>query len=81
MSIMKFFRSIWDDIKAFRRGESRGGASRMATGRVYSKKTSVDSGSGYASFADPTAEVELRITRADGSVEIQKHKARVSLNG
>ena len=78
MNIMKFLRSIWDDIKAFRRGETRASSvGRMETGRVYRKKTGMDSGNGYASFADPVAEVELKITRADGTIEIQKHKARV----
>lgn len=79
MSIAHFFRSFWDDVKAFRRGEQRTGG-RMETGRVFTKGEQ-PTGNGYASFADPTAEVELRIMRTDGTVEIQKHKARVILNG
>lgn len=79
MSIAHFFRSFWDDVKAFRRGEQRMGK-RMETGRVFAKGEQ-PTGNGYATLADPTAEVELRITRADGTVEIQKHKARFSLNG
>jgi hypothetical protein len=68
MSIKKFFRSIWDDIKALFRGDKRVG-SRLATGRVYTRNDTSDSPSRYKANATPEVTVEAKILRANGEVE------------
>lgn len=73
--VSRFLKSFWEDVKAYRRGETRVGG-RTETGRIYVKKSELPV-EGYASKAEPIAEVELKIMRTDGSIEIQKHKARL----
>lgn len=68
---MNILRVLWEDFKAFRRGERRIAPRSITRGRIYERK-SVDqpsSGSGFAVRRTPKATLTMEITRADGTVE------------
>lgn len=74
--IRNFFRHVKDDFNAWRRGEVRT-APYGATGRVYTRKGDVPQGGHYQSNAEAVVDVELKILRADGTVEIRHTKGEV----
>lgn len=66
---MGFFRSLWEDFKAWRRGEQRV-APRSQSGRVYARNDRVEApGGAHNVSARATAVCRAKITRADGTVE------------
>ena len=73
---MNFFRALWEDFKAFRRGERRV-APRQIRGRVYAKKGAAPSSGAVKTSARPSASLTMKITRADGSVETIKVPASI----
>jgi len=78
MVLKRFFRSLWDDVKALFRGDRRVGP-RLATGRVYAKKTAVaDDPTRHQHKAQPEVIMEAVVTRADGTVETFTVKGEVS---
>ena len=76
MNIPKF-KELWQDFKAYRRGERRV-APYGTRGRVYAPKIAKsDPGSVKLVTKEPTASVNIKITRADGSVETMSVPAKV----
>ena len=65
---MGFWQSLWEDFKAWRRGERRV-APREQTGRVYERNDEPSSGGAHKASARATAVCRAKITRADGTVE------------
>ena len=65
---MNYFRRLWEDYKAYRRGERRV-APKNVRGRIYARAASTSGGTQIG--ATPKASLEITITRADGSVEKQ----------
>lgn len=68
---MNYFRTLWEDFKANRRGEKRT-ASRQIRGRVYEKKapdTGQSPGGNASMKVNPQASCHIKVTRADGTVE------------
>lgn len=61
--IARKLRAFWEDIKAYRRGERRTQPDPIR-GRVFEKKAK--------------ASLEMKVTRADGTVEYHKAPATVS---
>lgn len=61
-----------EDLKAWKRGEKRI-APHGVRGRVFAKRKPV----GYGAVARPKVNVEMLITRADGSVERRKAQGKL----
>lgn len=76
---MNFFRALWEDFKAFRRGEKRV-APRQVRGRVYARKGG-GGGSSIVIGKTPKATLTMTVTRANGDVETIKVPAKVKYNG
>ena len=72
-----------EDFKAWRRGEVRVAEKGVTRGRIYEKRdleapVIPDKPVGGASmFANATADLEIQITRADGTVETYNEKAKL----
>jgi hypothetical protein len=81
---MGLFRDLYEDFKAWRRGEVRV-APRGTRGRVYARKDGEPSGGPTVNVASTaTATLTMIITRADGTKEIVTRPAtvtKVSPNG
>lgn len=77
---MNIIRVLWEDLKAFRRGERRIAPRSVTRGRVYARKNEdTPSGSHFATKREPKATLSMKITRADGSVERVVVPATVSV--
>jgi len=75
--LKRFLRSLWDDVKALFRGDTRVGP-RLGTGRVYAKKgTPNDDPTRHKHTAQPELVVEAKVLRADGTVETFTVKGEV----
>lgn len=69
---MNIIRSLYEDVKAWRRGETRV-APRGITGRVYVRKDGNDTSPGlHKTKSEPLVTVEMKIIRADGTVETRQ---------
>jgi hypothetical protein len=66
---VNIFRVLWDDLKAFRRGERRIAPRSVHRGRVYARKDEDTPGTHFATKRTPKATLRMKITRADGTVE------------
>lgn len=78
---MNYIRSLWEDFKAFRRGEQRV-TPRGVRGRIYSRVIGDSSSPGSVNVkAGPTASLTMTVRRADGRVETITVPAKVSKHG
>jgi hypothetical protein len=67
---VNILRVLWEDLKAFRRGERRIAPRSQHRGRVYARKNEdTPSGNYFATKRAPKATLRMKITRADGTVE------------
>jgi hypothetical protein len=84
VKVIEYLKTYVEDVKAWRRGEKRV-APRGARGRVYALRNgetpAVGSGTTFLFRKEPTANLVMRVIRADGSVETIKVPAQVNRNG
>jgi hypothetical protein len=84
MKLRDFIRSLVEDFKAHRRGEKRI-APRGTRGRIYAPKVGSvaadNEGMSFRVSKTPTAQLTMKITRANGDVETIVVPAQVTRNG
>jgi hypothetical protein len=80
---LNIFRVLWEDLKAFRRGERRIAPRSIHRGRVYARKDEDTNSGGFTFIAkrEPKATLTMKITRADGTVEHIVVPATAHING